>query len=459
MSDVRLVALRFVLLGTKIVWGIFTSSAICRSVHAQACAALLCLCFSVTLALAETAPLTSSHASLNVEGEVARLSFDLSAPVEAKSYILSDPDRIIIDLPEIAFQFPALVPAVRKGKSSKDRKLSALGGVIAHYRFGSFAQGRSRIVIDLTGPAKINHIESHATETGARLVIELAPTDRAHFLADAQKGRVQLAAQTPSPLAPLPQSTTQPRPVVVIDAGHGGIDSGALSNNGVNEKDIVFAFATRLAARLETSGKYKVVMTRNTDVFVPLNERVRIARAANAALFLSIHADTLSDDLGVTGATIYTVSDRASDAEAARVAEKENQADLAGGLDRREDQGEVNDILFDLTRRETRSYSHIFADNLIQSFQKVARLNKNPHRAAGFVVLKAPDVPSVLLELGYLSSDQDIASLTQPAWRDKATLAVMAAIDRFMMARIIRTEPEGSPHAVLNGLGRENDGN
>jgi len=174
-------------------------------------------------------------------------------------------------------------------------------------------------------------------------------------------------------------------------------------------------------------------MTRNQDVFVPLEERTRMARAASANLFLSIHADTLSDTGAVSGATVYTVSDKASDAEAARVAAHENQADMAGGLAAAEQPAEVADILFDLTRRETRAYAHVFSQSLIAAWKSgpFLSLNKNPQRSAGFVVLKAPDVPSVLLELGYLSSPKDEKDLVSPDWRDKATASVVHAVDVF----------------------------
>ena len=175
-------------------------------------------------------------------------------------------------------------------------------------------------------------------------------------------------------------------------------------------------------------------MTRTGDTFVSLGDRVKVARDAGAALFLSVHADTLSDP-GVTGATVYTASDRASDAEAARVAATENRADEVAGLDAAPEAPGVSDILFDLTRRETRTYAHLFQRNLIGYWQKVARLNKRPDRAAGFKVLQAPDVPSVLLELGYLSSDHDSKLLTSPEWRDKATAAVANSIDTFFGQR------------------------
>ena len=226
--------------------------------------------------------------------------------------------------------------------------------------------------------------------------------------------------------------------MIVLDPGHGGIDLGASSAHGDIEKNIVLDFAKALAAKLEAGGRYKVVLTRGSDVFIPLAERVQIARDANAALFVSIHADTLSEG-HVQGATVYTVSDRASDAEAARVAEKENQADAAAGVVGSEDVAEVHDILQDLTRRETRAYSHVFSRTLGRCGKNAGRLNKNPQRSAGFRVLKAPDVPSVLFELGYLSNEKDLAGLVSPEWREKAAATLAGAIDAFFAQRNVET--------------------
>lgn len=377
---------------------------------------------------------------LQTAGELTRLVFEVSGPVTAKGHVLAQPDRVVIDLPEITFQID---PSKGRGPATpkpdpRRRQMQAaqpLLGAIASYRFGLVSQGKSRIVIDLTHPARIARLVSEPLPggQGARLVIELGKTDQASFLAEAAKSAEARPVSATMPVSPGVSSGGLP--VVVLDAGHGGIDAGAHAINGMQEKDIVFDFAKTLAARLERSGQVKVVMTRDSDVFVALGERVRRARAVGAALFISIHADTLSYDGSVAGATVYTVSDRASDAEAARVAEKENQADIIAGLDGAEDQGDVSDILFDLTRRETRAYSHVFARTLVGYWQEIGSLNKNPHRSAGFRVLKAPDVPSVLLELGYLSSKSDLASLTSPQWREKATELVAKAVEGFFKDR------------------------
>ena len=371
------------------------------------------------------------------------LGVDLSAPVAVTAFVLADPDRIIVDLPATDFHIEAEVG-----------RLAAPEGLIKSFRFGRFAPGRSRIVIDLTGPARIAKAASEHLASGdpARLVIALAPDSPANFAAAAARSAAnEAAAAARRHIAP-PKPATGGLPVIVLDPGHGGIDSGAAGSAGgetVAEKNLVFEFARALALRLEASRRYKVVLTRDGDTFVALDERVRLAREAHAALFISIHADTLSDIGDVSGATVYTVAERASDSEAAKVAEKENGADLAAGVSSAEQSGDVSDILFDLTRRETRAYSHVFARQVTSNWATTGRLNKNPERAAGFRVLRAPDVPSVLLELGYLSNDRDARSLVSPAWRERTTAGVVKAIDQFFAPRLAADGDLADPNDVL----------
>ena len=366
-------------------------------------------------------------AELSADAETTKLVFELSAAVTANAFVLAEPDRVIIDLPEVNFQVD---PA--RGHAAQGR------GLITAFRFGQFAPGKSRIVIDLASPAEVRRVGAEPISPGgpARLIIELAPSDRARFDAAAA-----LAARSESEAAEVRRKSRAPklaastRPVIVLDAGHGGIDTGARGVGGAVEKTIVFNFTRVLAQKLEATKRYRVVQTRDSDVFVPLADRLRMARDTHAALFVSLHADSISDSADVTGATVYTVSEKASDAEAARVAEKENGADLAAGVVGTEDAGDVADILFDLTRRETRAYGHVFARGLLGEWRGAARLNKNPERSAGFRVLKAPDVPSVLLELGYLSSEKDVKSLLSPQWQDKAAASVARAVDTFFAPR------------------------
>ena len=276
-------------------------------------------------------------------------------------------------------------------------------------------------------------------------MIELARSDAASFAAAAAEHARALPPAPEKPAHP-PATSAAGKPVVVIDPGHGGVDVGAAGAHGEQEKAIVFEFARALQDKIEAGGRLHAVLTRKEDVFVALDDRVRFAKQNNAALFLSIHADTLGE-ASVHGATIYTVSAKASDAEAQRIAEKENLADQAAGLERKEDAEEIGDILFDLTRRETRAYSRQFADVLVGRWKDAGSLNKNPSRSAGFVVLKAHDIPSVLLELGYLSSETDLANLTSPQWREQAADATASAIEAFFSARGL--EPQRTPPTVV----------
>ncbi len=217
--------------------------------------------------------------------------------------------------------------------------------------------------------------------------------------------------------------------MVVIDPGHGGIDNGTQAS-GTKEKELVLGFGLALRDRIEKSGKYRVVMTRTDDTFIPLADRVKVARNQSAALFVSIHADALPRREGdAQGATIYTLSDKASDAEAERLAEAENKADAIGGVNLTEEPTEVADILIDLAQRETRTFSNRFARLLMGEMKTTVRMHKHPLKSAGFKVLKAPDVPSVLIELGYVSNKGDLEHLVSENWRTR-TVGVDGAGDR-----------------------------
>ncbi len=264
------------------------------------------------------------------------------------------------------------------------------------------------------------------------LVVVLARAEREAFR---RQAAADAAAAVPPPPTAVPDATADKRPVIVLDPGHGGIDPGARTPTGVFEKEIVLAFTERLKKRLEAGGRYRVVMTRSTDVFVPLGERVRLARGARADLFVSIHADSISGQPQVRGLTVYTGSERATDAESERLAKRENEADAAAGHEASETADDVADILRDLTLRETRGFSHAFARKLVTQLGPVMNLNSNPHRQAGFRVLRAHDVPSVLVELGYLSSRKDIDLLMSEEWRDRSATAMASAIDRYFATR------------------------
>jgi N-acetylmuramoyl-L-alanine amidase len=362
-------------------------------------------------------PVTAYSSRVETAHDHSRLVFDMTGAVEAQARPVANPPRVIVDLPEVAFRIDP-----REGRSAAGSKL------IKSYRYGQFAPGRARVVVDLLAPARV----VKAGAEGGRLVIDLAPTTEASFNASVAESAVAAKAEPAAVAEAAPTPSDQP--VVMIDPGHGGVDMGATGKHGEQEKAIVLEFARALKAKIEQGGRIKAVMTREEDVFLPLNERVRIAHRHNAALFLSVHADTLAEG-HVEGATVYTVSAKASDAEAARIAEKENLADQAAGVDSAQASEQVGDILVDLAQRETRAFSAQFAQALIARWKEAGSLNKNPARSAGFVVLKSYDIPSALLELGYLSSEKDLARLTSPEWRDQAAGKTAEAIEAFFAAR------------------------
>ncbi|MGP9821787.1 N-acetylmuramoyl-L-alanine amidase [Salinarimonas sp. NSM] len=391
---------------------------------ALALAALAVLATLLAPTQSRAADVVAIAAAIEHAGAETRLVFTLSAPVEPRVFAIDRPDRIVLDLPRVNFQIPA-------------EEGARAGGLVASMRWGLFAADRARVVIALAGPATVTDVVVTARDDGAHLLtLTLAAIDADAFAArvDGDADAFRTASLRPA-IAPEP-APADPRPTIVIDPGHGGIDPGAIAAGGVEEADIVLAFAERLRERLSESGRFRVLMTRETDVFVPLGERVGFARRAQADLFVSIHADSISSAPQVSGLTVYTNSDEASDRESATLAARENSADALAGVETQEARDEVADILRELAARETRGYSHVFATTLVEGMDGVARLNKNPHRQAGFVVLRAHDVPSVLVELGYLSSRRDIELLTSEAWKDRATAAMTASIDRFFAPRL-----------------------
>lgn len=362
------------------------------------------------------------------EGDRTRFVLDLTRPVEIQSFGLGEPYRVVVELPET--RLDSASDGHREGR-----------GLVTSWRFGLFMAGRSRLVFDLAGPVAIERAEVEPFEGGGfRLVVEMKASDRATFLArHVRKPKEVPVAEGVGLLAKGDRETPRPnrsKPMIVIDPGHGGIDVGTRSPaTGTFEKSVVLEIAKLLERRLVETGRYEVRMTRQDDTFVPLADRVRIARSHHADLFLSVHADAELDRL-VRGATVYTLDDRASDSQAAALASKENASDALAGVVPEETFDEVADILIDLTLRETKRFSQVLARNLVEDLKTVGRLVKaNPHRSANFRVLKAHDIPSALVELGFLSNKEDEQLLMSADWRDKTTRALVASVDRFFQSR------------------------
>lgn len=383
----------------------------------------------------------ASDARLAGDARQTRFILDLDKPVQFRAFTLADPYRVIVDLNQVNFQLPAAAGASGRG-------------LVKAFRYGLVMPGGSRIVFDLTGPAKIakSYVLEAANGQPPRLVLEFEEIDRTAFVqALAPESRPELrpgiaeanaaVARLDAPAAPA--SPPDKRPVVVIDPGHGGDDNGTeAGGNDIMEKNLVLTFGLALRDRLEKSGKYRVVMTRTDDTFIALGDRVKVARKESAALFISIHADALKRGEGdAQGATIYTLSEKASDSDAERLADAENKSDAIGGVNLADEPTEVADILIDLVQRETKTFSNRFARVLMGEMKTTVRMHKHPLKSAGFRVLKAPDVPSVLVELGYVSNKGDLEHLVSESWRNRTVGAMAQAVDGFLAKRLATAGP------------------
>jgi N-acetylmuramoyl-L-alanine amidase len=371
-----------------------------------------------------------------------RFVVELSDPLSLRTFTLGNPNRVVIDM-----------PAVQWHLNGAPRPTGH--GAIKGYRYGLFRPGNSRFVIDLNQPVSVSDALVIPPEQGLgyRVVIDLFPTTQAKFdesagwPADlkARETQAERVASLPPAAAPTPSGAKpDAKKVIVIDPGHGGIDSGTNGVNGLLERDLVLDEGLRLARALRADPKFTVYMTRDTDTFIPLRERVNISRAHHTDLFISLHADS-NPDAGVTGLSVYTLSESGSDKEAAALARKENQSDIIAGVDLGGENSAVAPILLDLEQRDTMNKSSRFAQLIVGGLGGVTDiLPRQPHRSAAFVVLKAPDVPSVLIELGYLSNMADAAQMNTARWRNAVASAIAAAVERHF-APATAAVPAGVP--------------
>jgi len=352
-------------------------------------------------------------------GNVTRFVLDVSEKADPSIFLLADPYRVVIDLPEADWR-------------ASDKVSST--GAIDGFRHGLFAPGIYRIVLDLKGPAVVKDSFHLAPKGGYghRLVIDLETATRTQFLAavkDSKQSRpVMVSKATPDVVSP--RRTVTGKRIIVVDAGHGGPDPGNLGVIGVHEKVIVLAIARAVRDELVSTGRYDVRMTRDRDIFWPVRERFRIARRHGADLFISIHADSISKP-NVSGASVYNLSETASDKEAARLAARENKSDVIAGVNLDQADDEVSSILIDLAQRETMNFSAQFAAILVSELERDVPMLKRGHRFANLGVLKAPDVPSVLLEAGYLTNKQNARFLNSRDGQRRIAKAVRRAIDRY----------------------------
>ncbi|HVY19878.1 MAG TPA: N-acetylmuramoyl-L-alanine amidase [Bauldia sp.] len=382
--------------------------------------ALLAALAAAGAARAEEAANVPYVLDARVVGDDQRVRFvaDVSAPIDAAVFALADPYRVVVDLPEVHFVLPEMAGTTGRG-------------LVTAFRYGFISKGKSRVVIDVSGPVAIDKQFTIPAANGqpARIVVDLVPTTRQKF---AEAAKAYRDSHAPEASADQAEAQGAPDlPLVVLDPGHGGIDFGARGETGTQEKDVVLAFAKVLGDKLLATNRYRVTYTRRDDSFIALGDRVKIARDQHAGLFVSIHANSFPGG-SVRGAIVYTVSDEASDKMAADLANSENQSDALAGIDiDQPDSDQVKDILFDLTRRETHNFGIAFAQALVKNLGGATRMFKVPHQQASFKVLEAPDVPSALLELGYLTNAEDEKQLNSPEWQTKVADAMVAAIDAY----------------------------
>jgi N-acetylmuramoyl-L-alanine amidase len=354
-----------------------------------------------------------------------RFVIELSDPVNLRTFTLTNPDRVVVDMPEVSWRLGA--PPRPSGFGS-----------VKSYRYGVFRKGNSRMVIDLSRPVTVSEalVIPPSSGFGYRVVIDLFPTDRSKFNTNSGWPADLKARETDAErLNALVAEGAKPsgRKVIVIDPGHGGIDSGTNGVNGLLEKDLVLAEGLKLAKVLKAAG-YAVHMTRDSDVFIPLPERVAIGRKLRADLMISLHADS-NPDPEVNGLSVYTLNDGRSDREAAALAKRENQSDIIAGVDLSNANSPVAPILIDLAQRDTINRSSRFAETALGQLKSATDiLARSPHRAASLAVLVAPDVPAVLIELGYLSNRSDAAQMSTEAWRSRVAQAISSAVDRHFAA-------------------------
>jgi len=364
---------------------------------------------------------TVSAVRMGVHPDKTRFVLELDAAPAYRIFTLPDPYRVVIDLPEINWTPPK--EATGQGV-----------GVVEAMRFGLFAPGTSRVVLDVRKPVAIQKafVLPPKGQYPHRLVIDMARVDRATFLASRARQPITSDRKLPAARPVKPElKMTKPgdtRPTIVIDPGHGGVDPGAVGISGIYEKDLVMDYAFELKRQLEATGRFNVAMTRDKDIFIRLRDRIAIAQQYGGDLFVSLHANTHSSRK-IRGASVYTLSETSSDAEAAALAAKENKADVIAGMDLSDKPEVVSQILIDLAQRETMNTSKIFANDLVSELGEVTKLLRNTHRFAGFAVLKSPNIPSVLVEIGYMTNPQEERMLGTPAHRAKVVRALVRAIE------------------------------
>jgi len=380
----------------------------------------------------------------------ARLILDLSAVTEYAVASIADPNRIVVDVR--AGSVPTIATQPVAGQ-----------GIVASFTTTIAGDDRVRVELTLTTPSIVQqaYLLDAVADQPARLVVDLVTTTPEDFaaraaadLANSIDRVVPDAVASAEPVAPSSEPSSAPsseavaeapaaapvtevpassRPLIVLDPGHGGVDNGASSPSGIHEKDITLAFALQLRDLLVASGKFDVALTRDDDTYLTLNERVDLARQNKADLLISLHADTFQE-ADIRGASIYTRDERAADILDKVLSAGETRADVVAGYAPSDAQPAVVDILVELMRRQVRQQAYLAAGDIVKAMEPSVTLRRFPVRQADFFVLQAPDIPSMLIELGFMSNAADIKNLESQQWRDKVVTAVASGVEGYFEA-------------------------
>ena len=370
-----------------------------------------CLFFLLLLFPLCTSALEIKSLHLTMKGNNEHIALYLNENVNYKIFTTqSAPRRIVIDIPSARWRGNPALPA-------------DYHGVIKKIRFGFYSKKTTRIVLEVAQGVSYSHTTISRQNAQAVLEFDIVPIDAKLIPKTPTKAKITIASPETSP-------PEKKKPLIVIDAGHGGQDPGTSGFSGTQEKDFTLEYAKALKTALMARGKYEVYLTRSDDRYLLLSERVRLARAVKGTLFISIHADS-DPTASARGLSVYTISEKASDKQAEALAQKENKADVIGGMDLSATSKDVADILIDLTQRETRAKSTRFAELLVSSFRKQITVLNHTHRFAGFAVLKAPDIPSVLIETGFITNPREEKQLLSPVHQEKFLRCAVKAVDKY----------------------------
>jgi len=375
--------------------------------------------FSIVSGVVFAQPVSVDSIRFGQNGDTTRFVLDLSKGVQPKIFLLSAPNRIVIDLPNASWN---------------QRENIKPSGVIEGYRHGLFSTEIYRIVLDLKQPAIIHKSFPLPARGGYgnRYVVDIKPAAQRSFnqaVKATRSNRVSTPVVTAT-IAKPPQRRQDGKRVIVVDPGHGGVDPGTLGRSGANEKTITLKISKAIKRQLEASGRYKVYLTRENDIYIPHRRRFGKAKQLGADLFISIHVDAIKNSR-VRGGTVYTLNEKASDKESARLAAKENKSDVLAGVDLAETDNEVSNILIELAQRETMNSSARFAEILVPKMRQQVNMHKRGHRFANLLVLKSPDIPSVLVETGYITNKADARMLNSADGARRISKAINGAVDSY----------------------------